>query len=203
MLEVTFVWMKGWAVASGAWEEGEMAIGVGPCGGLNWEACVALVALGMLRRRLFTVAAEGRFPSGLGLRLLILPIGLVKPLRRPASMQGATTAISSDTEAVRIAAALSRTEGTLCSSCSVVFERGIRCGFRGCAAVCGGEGQTMGSMSRSNMADEDEWLWSEGEGKCAANRHARNKRTRRWVRRGLKMESVTPDDLLRGLAEGP
>jgi hypothetical protein len=108
--------------------------------------------------RLFTSAADGPFPRGLGLRLLRLPIGLVKPLRRPTSRHGETTEISSegDSEAVRMAAALSSTEGTLCSSCSVALERGMRCGFGGCAVVCGGEGHTMGSMSRSKMAEDDE-----------------------------------------------
>jgi hypothetical protein len=104
---------------------------------------------------------EARTPSGLGLRLLKLPIGLVKPLRRPGSAHGATTETSSPVvmDAVRISAALSRTEGTLCSSCSVVFERGIRCGFVGCAVKWGGEGDVTGSMSRSKIADEDEWLY--------------------------------------------
>jgi hypothetical protein len=121
---------------------------------------VGLVGLGMPRRRLF-VFAEADTPRGLGLRLLKLPIGLVKPLRRPGSAHGATTEISSDDvrEAVRISAALSRTEGTLCSMCSVPLLRGIRCGFGGWEEW-GGEGEPMGSMSRSKMADDDEWLWS-------------------------------------------
>jgi hypothetical protein len=89
-------------------------------------AWLGLVGLGMLRRRLLTCVAEEDTPRGLGLRLLRLPIGLAKPLRRPVSKQGATIAISSGIEAARISAALSRTDGTLCSSCSVVFERGMR-----------------------------------------------------------------------------
>jgi hypothetical protein len=119
-----------------------------------------LEGLGMLSNKLLTCAADGPLSKGLGLRLLKLPIGLVNPLRRPASRHGATTAISSEgeSEAVRIAAALSSTEGTLCSSCSVVLERGMRWGFGGCAEVCGGEGDTIGSISRSNMAEDDEWL---------------------------------------------
>ena len=114
----------------------------------------------MLSNKLLTCAADGPFPNGLGLRLLRLPIGLVNPLRRPASRRGEMTEISSagEREAVRISAALSSTEGTLCSSCSVALERGMRCGFGGCAEVCGGEGHTMGSMSRSKMAEDDEWL---------------------------------------------
>jgi hypothetical protein len=35
-----------------------------------------------------------------------------------------------------IAAVLSRTDGTDCSSCLVVFERGMRWGFRGWCRVC-------------------------------------------------------------------
>jgi hypothetical protein len=68
---------------------------------------------------------------GLGLLLLLRPLmGLAKPLLLPET--GATTAIcdaSSSTDdvlAVRISAALSRTEGTERSSCSEVFARGIR-----------------------------------------------------------------------------
>jgi len=53
-------------------------------------------------------------------------------------------------------AAESRTEGTLCSSCSVPFDLGIRCGLS--EWEDGGDGGPMGSMSRSKMADEDEWL---------------------------------------------
>ena len=51
-------------------------------------------------------------------------------------------------------AAESRTEGTLCSSCSVPFDLGIRCGLGGWED--GGDGGPMGSISRSKMADEDE-----------------------------------------------
>lgn len=74
-------------------------------------------------------------PSGLGLRLLKLPIGLAKPLLRPTiesntEFAGETTATSLATSSVsilaRIAAALSNTEGTDCSSCSVPLARGIR-----------------------------------------------------------------------------
>jgi hypothetical protein len=56
-----------------------------------------------------------------------------------------------------MAAALSRTDGTDCSSCSVVFERGMRWGFGGWWMELGGEGLEMGSMSRSKIADDDEW----------------------------------------------
>lgn len=79
--------------------------------------------LGTLRRRLERGTAELNVrtpvvPVGLGLRLLRLPIGLAKPLlgRTFRSHAGVTTAIwsSSMRDAdVRIAAAVSRTEGTL------------------------------------------------------------------------------------------
>ena len=51
-------------------------------------------------------------------------------------------------------AAESKTEGTESSSCSVVFALGMRCGLE----EFGGEGGTIGSISRSNMAEEEEWL---------------------------------------------
>jgi hypothetical protein len=71
---------------------------------------------------------------GLGLRLLKLPMGLVTPLRNPPpnmrSLAGVTTEIRSSSSVpwvdVSIAAALSRTEGTHWSSCSLTFERGMR-----------------------------------------------------------------------------
>jgi hypothetical protein len=74
-----------------------------------------------------------------GLGLLELPMGLAKPLLLPARplALGVITAMlltSSLDEAdgeVRIAAALSRTDGTLSSNCSVVLARGIRCGLGG------------------------------------------------------------------------
>lgn len=59
-----------------------------------------------------------RFPVGLGLRLLSLEIGLVKPLWLPsnvgagAMIEMASRASSSDVEEARISAALSSTEGT-------------------------------------------------------------------------------------------
>lgn len=77
---------------------------------------------------------------GLGLLLLKLPIGLVTPLLLPVlpannPLAGATTLILSSSsepwDEARIAAALSSTEGTLCSSCSVAFERGVLCGLDG------------------------------------------------------------------------
>jgi len=37
----------------------------------------------------------------------------------------------------------------------VPFARGTRCGLREC---CDGDGMEMGSMSRSKMAEEEEWL---------------------------------------------
>lgn len=59
---------------------------------------------------------------------------------------------SCEDEAARTAAALSSTDGTDCSSCSVNLPRGMRWGSVGI-----GEG-AMGSMSRSNIAEEEEWL---------------------------------------------
>jgi hypothetical protein len=109
--------------------------------------------LGILNNKLV------RFPTlpivGLGLRLPYPLMGLVNPLLHA----GATTLILplSSTEwagDASMAAALSRTEGTLWSSCSVVLERGVRCGFVGWREG----GLVMGSMSRSKIADEEEWL---------------------------------------------
>jgi hypothetical protein len=111
-----------------------------------------------------------RRPSGLGLLLRKLPIGLVKPLLGlRARMEskaggeegaaGATTAMWSravdsgvSSMPARRDAALSRTEGTACSSCSVPFALGILCGFE----RNGGDGGTAGSISRSKIADDDE-----------------------------------------------
>lgn len=108
--------------------------------------------------------APVRIPKGLGLRLLKLPIGLAKPLLRPIGsnieVAGATTEIwspESPSIPARIAAALSRTEGTDCSSCSVVLDRGMRWGSVGWLGW-GGEGEATGSISRSNIADEEECL---------------------------------------------
>lgn len=77
-------------------------------------------------------------PKGLGLRLRKLPIGLANPLLRSLSKvdeTGETTAtwspMSTSSIPAKIVAALSRTEGTEFSSCSVPFERGIRWGFGG------------------------------------------------------------------------
>lgn len=106
-----------------------------------------------------------RRPRGLGLRLLKLPIGLANPLLLPAygspkldALAGVTTEIwspeSGSCSPVRIVAAESKTEGTDSSSCSVALARGIRWGLD----EFGGEGGTRGSISRSNMAEEEEWL---------------------------------------------
>lgn len=106
-------------------------------------------------------------PLGLGLRELIWEIGEVNPLRGPSERggrdskgMGATTAMESmtslsSTSAVRISAALSSTDGTDWSSCSVNFPRGMRWGSVWLRR--GGDG-VMGSISRSKMADDDEWL---------------------------------------------
>lgn len=74
---------------------------------------------------------------------------------------GATTETGPASVWERIAAALSRTEGTDWSRCSVAFARGIRCGFGGWLWAWlwrpwGGDGGIRGSISRSKMADEEE-----------------------------------------------
>jgi len=91
--------------------------------GRGWGWGCAVGELGTLRSRLARGAAELSVrmpvvPVGLGLRLLRLPIGLAMPLlgRTGRSHAGVTTAIwsSSMQDAdVRMAAAVSRTEGTL------------------------------------------------------------------------------------------
>jgi hypothetical protein len=57
-------------------------------------------------------------------------------------------------------AALCRTEEAFCSICSVVLERGVRCGCVVCAwARRGREEEGIGSMSRSKIADDGECLF--------------------------------------------
>ena len=72
---------------------------------------------------------------GLGLRLPKLPMGLAKPLLargEPPKGAGATMETSLVLGAdARMAAAESSTEGTECSICSVVLERGMRWGSVG------------------------------------------------------------------------
>jgi hypothetical protein len=127
-------------------------------------AWITWVGDGMLSSRLFLLAE--REPRGLGLRLRRLPIGLVNPLRLRSKIEvaGASTATrssprSSSCSPVRISAALSRTDGTDWSRCSVALARGIRWGFGGrCDVPEGDVGETIGSMSRSNIAEEDECL---------------------------------------------
>jgi len=67
---------------------------------------------------------------GLGLRLLKRDDGLPNPLREVAvssglGCAGATTATTESSGDARTVAALSKTEGTEYSSCSVAFPRGI------------------------------------------------------------------------------
>jgi hypothetical protein len=82
--------------------------------------------------------------------------GAVTATASPSSSDGPSDA--------RTAAALSSTEGTLCSSASVFFERAVRCGSFGRAGEVafgraeGEERWRTGSMSRSNMAEEEECL---------------------------------------------
>lgn len=111
---------------------------------------------GILRRGIETPAGEvaTRNPRGLGLRLRKLPIGLANPLlglwarieSNAAEDAGATTATwSSMDTSFRRDAALSSTEGTECSICSVAFDlQTLLCWW--------------GSMSRSKMAEDDECL---------------------------------------------
>ena len=105
-------------------------------------ACVGSgsVKLGLGEGKFASAMLRRFMPFGLGLRLLICEIGEVKPLLGPrdrggrvSSGIGATTAIVSmpstvSTSAVSISAALSRTDGTDWSSCSVNFPRGMRWG---------------------------------------------------------------------------
>ena len=155
--------MFGWWATFGA---GKVCIKMFPLGGLVARGtCVCNDGLGMLSSKLVLLWLT---VVGLGLLLLKLPMGLATPLLLPVlpannPVAGATTLILSSSREpcgeARIAAALSRTEGTLWSSCSVVLERGVRCGLGGRCGY-GGEGEVMGSMSRSKIADEDECLVS-------------------------------------------
>jgi hypothetical protein len=102
-----------------------------------------------------------RVAVGLGLRLLRRDVGLARPLRDVAASSGlgivgAITATESSGDASTVAA-LSRTDGTAYSICSVAFPRGILCGLGGWWGF-GGDG-AIGSISRSKIADEDECLW--------------------------------------------
>jgi len=67
--------------------------------------------------------------------------------------------VTLDGSSLRAVMAESSTEGTEVSIPSVAFARGMRCGFTGCV----GEGTAkdrvgIGSMSRSKIAELDEWL---------------------------------------------
>lgn len=142
-----------------------------------------MLVVGMLSRRSVVCVLRAREPRGEGERER-RERGEANPLVRPVpSMDssveeaGATTAIcsmpfrsaigevaspggASMSSVARMAAALSSTDGTACSNCSVLRERGMRCGF----VVAGDvglwseveDGESMGSMSRSKMADDDE-----------------------------------------------
>lgn len=114
---------------------------VGASPELTWEPTLAE---GMLSNKSVRGIGPGpvatRRPSGLGLRLLKLPIGLANPLLVPLARikssagevdAGATidtwSAVSPDSSRVaRRDAALSRTDGTEYSSCSVPLALGIR-----------------------------------------------------------------------------
>ncbi len=103
-----------------------------------------MLAEGMLSNKSVRGIGPGpvatRRPSGLGLRLLKLPIGLAKPLLVPRARiessaeevdAGATidtwSTVSPDSSRVaRRDAALSRTDGTENSNCSVPLALGMR-----------------------------------------------------------------------------
>lgn len=78
----------------------------------------------------------GRFGEGLGLLLRRLSIGLAMS----STVMGVSTAIWSTSAAAKSDAAESSTDGSAMSSWSVRAIRGVR---------------TMGSISRSNMADAE------------------------------------------------
>jgi len=73
----------------------------------------------------------GLVPNVLGLRLLKLPMGVANPLVLSMLDAGARTEIYSALPPMEamMAAALSRTDGTDCSNCSVVLGRGCGAGF--------------------------------------------------------------------------
>jgi hypothetical protein len=156
-----------WRAVGGA-EDGDAGAEGATC------CCCVFAPGGMFSR------SEFRFPLrglGLGLRLRKLPMGDAKPLLRLRTVPvlipwsssrppedagaGAMTAMespSSDVMDVRIDAALSSTEGTLWSSISVFLERAVRCGSFLAFAWGGETGEMwMGSMSRSNIAEDEEW----------------------------------------------
>lgn len=157
----------------GAWT-GELVWTIGRVGGdelaeFVCEVCdcrgKGRVKLGLGEGRLTRTLRRFDRPFGLGLRLLIWEMGEVKPLLPPrprdSKGMGATMAIESITSLssmsdVRISAALSSTDGTDWSSCSVSLPRGMRWGLALWAASEGGG--VRGSISRSKIADEEEWL---------------------------------------------
>lgn len=92
-------------------------------------------------------------------------MGLVNPLvLRVSGAAGEMTATCSASGSVgcivaRTSAALSRTEGTDCSSCSEAFARAMKWGLVTWVAECGEVGAVLsGSISRSKMADDDECI---------------------------------------------
>jgi len=61
--------------------------------------------------------------------------------------------------AVKTSVALSKTDGTDCSSCSVALARAMKCGLVTCDACAVAEGEeASGSISRSKMAEDEECL---------------------------------------------
>lgn len=181
---------------------GEVAVGVGryaPGIGITLLAVLGWVCIvgrmlpdsggkGELRLGLGLGMVNERAALGLGLRLLNRDEGLPRPLREVAVSSGlgcaATTVTAESSGEAKTVAALSRTEGTEYSSCSVALPRGIRCGLGGWPLL-GGEG-AMGSMSRSKIAEEDECT-EVGEGGALGEREP----SLFGVRFGLRVAPVT------------
>lgn len=87
--------------------------------------------------------------------------------------------------AVRTTTAESRTEGTECSICSVIRPRGMRWGSVGVERDA--QAGAMGSMSRSKMAEEEEWTEVGEEGIEEGEREPRRCVRRSWE---LRLESL-------------
>ena len=104
-------------------------------------------------------------PTGLGLRLLKLLIGLANPLLRSLSIAGDAGEMIETwssrlmfSRPAKIAAVLSRTEGTTFFSCSVPFEWGMRWGFGGWLWVTGDDWGVRALISCSKIAEDDVYV---------------------------------------------
>lgn len=150
---------------------------VGRVGGDPWTFLGGEPGSELLKRRLLLFPT----PVGLGLRLLRRDVGLVNPLWYAGSsgagvtMEMASKSSSSGSFEVRTAAALSSTEGTERSISSVNFARAVWCG-----SAQSGMGELMGSMSRSKIAEEEEWLSEDKRGsRWCADGYLHRRRRRR------------------------